>query len=176
MITQFRTHYGVPDLDLYISPPLIQIEEATKILATLRWPRVYLCGVNNRGRDIAPFLLNLLPEALRTAISRLSKSIQKSPHLKGSKYYSDHMIRCLLNNKFLSKLSDAIAKNRQVGLFAPGGTLLHSSAAIGSNVDHLPQLLKKTYLNSLWVLNQYYIARRMMVGRLAMMKPLKRLK
>lgn len=52
---------------IYISVHLlIQIEESTKVLATLRWPKVYLCGVNNRGRDIAPFLLDLLPEALRT--------------------------------------------------------------------------------------------------------------
>ena len=86
------------------------------------------------------------------------------------------MIRSLLNNKFLSKLSDAIEKNPQVELFAPRGTLLTSRAAIGSNVDHHPQLLKKTHLNSVWLLNQYYIAGSMMVGRLATMKPLEQLK
>ena len=61
------------------------------------------------------------------------------------------MIRSLLKNKLLSKLNDAKEKNPQVGLFAPEGTLQQSSAAIGSNVDYLPQLLKKTHLNSVWV-------------------------
>ena len=43
---------------------------------------------------------------------------KKSPHLKGGKDWNNHMIRNWLHNKFLSKLSDEIEKNHQLGLFA----------------------------------------------------------
>ena len=102
---------------------------------------------------------------------------KKSPHLKGGKDWSDHMIRSWLYNKFLSKLSNEMEKILQLGLFPPRDTFLNSSVDIGSNDDYLPLLLKQTnHWNSVWVFNQYYIAGSKMAGRLATMKPLEQLK
>ena len=167
---------GIPDLDLYVSTPLNRIEEVKKILAQQGWARVYLCGVNNRGRDIAPFLLNLLPEALRIGHHSFVKlHTKKSLHLKKGNDWSNHLINSLINRSFLSKLNDAIEKDLELGLFAPAGTLLRSSIALGCNADHLITLLEKMQWDGAWALAQSYVAGSMMAGRLSTMKPLERL-
>ena len=167
---------GIPDLDLYVSTPYSQFEKVKDILINQRWSRVYLCGVSNRGRDIAPFILNLLPEALRTGHHSFVKlHTKKSPHLKGGIDWSDHLINSLLNKKFLSKLNDNIENEPHLGLFAPAGTLLKSSVALGCNVDHLQILLEKKQWDGAWALRQPYVAGSMMAGRLSAMESLQQL-
>ena len=173
MMSRRDRNNGVPDLDLYVSTPYSQFEKVKNILINQSWSRVYLCGVSNRGRDIAPFILNLLPEALRTGHHSFVKlHTKKSPHLKGGIDWSDHLVNSLLNKKFLSKLNDNIENEPHLGLFAPAGTLLNSSVGLGYNVDHLQLLLRKTRWNSAWALSQNYIAGSMMSGRLSTMKAL----
>ena len=167
---------GIPNLDLYVSTPNSQVELAKKILIKQGWPRVYLCGVSNRGRDIAPFLLNLLPEALRIGHQAFVKlHTKQSPHLKGGVNWSDHLINNLLDSKFLSKLNDDLNKDSQLGLIAPAGTLFKSSVALGSNADHLQMLLEKKQWNGAWALRQTYVAGSMMAGRLSAMEAIEQL-
>ena len=166
----------MPGLDLYVSTPINQIDEVKQLLAQQSWPRVYLCGVNNRGRDIAPFLLNLLPEALRIGHHSFIKlHTKKSPHLKKGNDWSNHLINSLLNNKFLSELNEAIEKDPKLGLFAPPGTLLKTSIALGCNADHLQMLLEKMQWDGAWALAQAYVAGSMMAGRLSTMKSMEQL-
>ena len=56
---------GIPVLDLYVSTPLEQLDEAEALLRSQGWLRVNLVGVANRGRDIASFLLELLHASLQ---------------------------------------------------------------------------------------------------------------
>ena len=150
---------GLPGLDLYVSTPLSQIEEAKKILANQKWPRVLLCDVSSRGRDIAPCLLNLLPKALRAGHHAFVKlHTKKLPQFKGGIDWSDHLINNLLHNKFLSQLSDNLEKDPQLGLFAPAGTLLNGSVTLGYNVDHIQLLPEKKYWDGAWALSQYCVA------------------
>ena len=168
--------HGIPSLDLYISTPHSQVEEAKRILMKQSWPRVYLCGVSNRGRDISPFLLNLLPEALRIGHQSFIKlHTKKSPHLKAGTDWSDHLINSLLSNKFLSTLNDDINQDPQLGLIAPSGTLFKSSVALSRNVDHLQTLLEKKQWDGAWALRQSYVAGSMMAGRLSAMRALEQL-
>ena len=139
------------------------------------WPRVYLCGVRNRGRDIAPFLLNLLPEALQIGHQSFIKLHTKITAPQSGQGLERSSINTLLNNKFLSTLNDDINKNPQLGLIAPGGTLLKSSVALSRNVDHLQTLLEKKQWNGAWALRQSYVAGSMMAGRLSAMKALEQL-
>ena len=167
---------GMPGLDLYVSTPLSQIDEVKELLAQESWPRVFLCGVTNRGRDIAPLLLHLLPEALRTGhLSFIKLHTKKSPHLKAGNDWSNHLINSLLNNKLVSNLNDAVRKNPDLGLYAPPGTLLKSSIALGYNVNHLEMLLEKMKWDGAWALAQSYVAGSMMAGRLSTMKSLEQL-
>jgi len=167
---------GIPGLDLYVSTPLNRVDEVQELLAQQSWPRVYICGATNRGRDIAPFLINLLPEALRTGhYSFIKLHTKKSPHLKAGHDWSNHLLTSLLNNKLMSKLDDAVRTDPELGLYAPPGTLLKSSIALGCNAEHLEMLLEKMKWDGAWALAQSYVAGSMMAGRLSTMKSLEQL-
>ena len=167
---------GLPGIDLYISIPSNDIDNAKKILQLQGWPRTYLAGIHNRGRDIAPFALHLLPEALRVGHTSFVKlHTKKSPHLRIGRTWSDYLINSLLEEKFLATLNDRLKQNPQLGLIAPAGTLLPSSVALGSNLDHLENLIKIKQWDGSWVLKQRYIAGSMMAGRLSALEPFKEL-
>ena len=70
-----------PGLDLYVSTPVAQLPQTALLLRRLGWKRVKLFGVENRGRDIAPFLLQLLPEVIANEHQFFVKvHTKQSPH------------------------------------------------------------------------------------------------
>ena len=70
------------EIDLYVSTPHWQFSAMAALLRQQRWPRVRLFAVPNRGRDLAPFLLQLLPVARAAAHRSFIKLHTKSsPHL-----------------------------------------------------------------------------------------------
>ena len=73
----------------------------------------------------------------------------------------------------MSKLSNDLEENLQLGLFAPAGTLLNGSVTLGYNVDHIQLPLEKKYWNSAWALSQYYVAGSMIEEQLSTMKSLR---
>ena len=167
---------GLPGIDLYVSTPLNQISDAKELVLQHRWPRVYLCGVENRGRDIGPFLLNLLPEALQiNHISFVKIHTKKSPQLKLGDAWCEHLTTSLLQKKFLVHLNESILNDHNLGLFAPSGSLIKSTIALGLNVDHLQKLLRRTRWSGSWALSQSYVAGSMMAGRLSTLQSLEEL-
>lgn len=167
---------GIPKFDLYLSTPFDQIDTVEELLKKQGRPRVYLCGVKNQGRDIAPFLLNLLPAALEVDHSAFIKlHTKQSPHLNDGHSWSDHLVNSLLDPKLLSTFKEELQNNSRLGLIAPSGTLVKTSVALSRNVDHLEMLLGKVGWEGTWALSQTYIAGSMMGGRLSAMKSFKRL-
>ena len=73
---------GLPGLDLYVSTCKEKLNTVQSLLARQKWPSVYIASCPNRGRDIAPFLLHLLPAALKAGHCYFIKvHTKKSPHL-----------------------------------------------------------------------------------------------
>ena len=72
-------------------------------------------------------------------------------------------------------MNEAIEKDPKLGLFAPPGTLLKTSIALGCNADHLQMLLEKMQWDGAWALAQAYVAGSMMAGRLSTMKSMEQL-
>ena len=167
---------GFPGIDLYASVPLNQTNNIKTILKSKGWPRVYLAGIHNRGRDIAPFMMHLLPEALQTGHTSFVKlHTKKSPHLKIGRTWSDYLINSLLDVQFLAEINEMLEQDSKLGLIAPAGTILPSSVALGSNLDHLENLIKMKGWDGSWILKQYYVAGSMMAGRLSALQPCKEL-
>ncbi len=88
----------LPPLDLYVSTPAEQLTEAERLLRSQQWPRVRLFGVPNRGRDLAPFVLQLLPAALAAGHRFFVKVHTKaSPHLGPSGLWGEALLDALLD-------------------------------------------------------------------------------
>ena len=162
-----------PGFDLYVSTPLEQLADAEALLREGGWPCVRLVGVANRGRDIAPFLMELLPAALQEGHTAFVKLHTKaSPHLQRGDDWGKHLMDALLNSYFLETLAQKLRQDPSLGLLAPPGTLLPMSVALQSNVRHLQQLLQDKGWSGQWALQQYFIAGSAMAGRLQALQPL----
>ena len=164
---------GWPPLDLYVSTPLEQLDRVERLLRQQGWPRVHLVGVANRGRDIAPFLLELLPAALKQGHSAFVKLHTKSsPHLQKGDDWGQHLVDALLDPGLLKELPERLRQDPSLGLLVPAGTLLPMSVALRANVDHLERLLQQQHWSGQWAVQQHYGAGSMLCGRLQALKPL----
>jgi hypothetical protein len=164
---------GFPAIDVYLSVPVDQFAAGINLLQQLGWPRVQLFGVSNRGRDLAPFLLQTLPAAISHQHRQFVKLHTKaSRHLADGHAWGDHLLSSLLSPVFLSKLTDLLTSNSDVGLLAPNGTLLPCTLALGRNKDHLLELCGRYKVPPPSVLGSRFIAGTMMAGRLDALQPL----
>ena len=154
-------------IDLYVSTPLDQLPQAAWLLQRLGWRRVRLFGVDNRGRDVAPFLLNLLPAALAIGHQRFVKvHTKRSPHLVDGDRWAAHLFGSLLTPDALSTIDAALEQDASLALLAPAGTLLPMALHLDRNVDAVRAVLAGLRQDGSWALNQNFIGGSMMAGRL----------
>ncbi|MEB3241337.1 MAG: rhamnan synthesis F family protein [Synechococcus sp.] len=164
---------GIPGLDLYVSTPFEQLDEAEALLRSQGWPRVHLVGVANRGRDIAPFLLELLPAALQQGHRAFVKLHTKaSPHLQKGDDWGQHLVDALLDFQLLGELPQRLQHDPCLGLLTPAGTLLPMSVALQANALHLQGFLQAQGWSGQWALQQRFAAGSMVCGRLQALQPL----
>ena len=118
------------DIDLYVSTPHWQFSAMAALLRQQRWPRVRLFAVPNRGRDLAPFLLQMLPVA-RAAGHRsfIKLHTKSSPHLSEGQDWAAHLVDSLLDPVVVEKL----LREPVSGLLAPAGTLVPITLQLHNN-------------------------------------------
>lgn len=163
-------------IDLYVSTPRPQVEHVAALLREQRWPRVQLFGVENRGRDLAPLLLQLLPAALSDGHSVFVKvHTKRSDHLSDGEAWAAHLLNSLLTPAALRTCAERLAHNPRLGLLAPAGTLLSCSVALHANAEHLLRLHRNAGLKPASLLQRRFIAGSMMAGRLEALAPLAQL-
>ena len=128
---------GWPALDLYVSTPSHQLAGAAECIRRLNWPRVRVFGVPNRGRDFAPFVLQLLPSIVEIGHSCVLKLHTKaSMHMNFGQAWGHHMVSSLLS----SSLLDHFQESDEIGVITPQGTLLPMSLNLADNLDGLQRL------------------------------------
>ncbi|MFY8150432.1 MAG: rhamnan synthesis F family protein [Prochlorococcaceae cyanobacterium] len=164
---------SIPPLDLYLSTPSHMLEPAARLLKRLDWPRARIFGVENRGRDIAPFLLHLLPAAADCGHETFVKLHTKvSPHLDQGSQWGSHLVKTLLDPYFLHSLNTRLSNDPGLGLLAPSGTLLPTTVALNRNGSKILTLLQKSKVEGRWFLGQHFVAGSMMAGRMEALRPL----
>ena len=156
-------------LDLYVSTPLRQLPAAAALLRQQHWPRVQLFGVPNRGRDLAPFLLDLLPAAQAVGYRSFIKLHTKSsPHLSDGEDWGSHLLGSLLDPAVLQRLQ----RDPPQGLLAPAGTVVPITLQLQNNGAHLVQLQRRFGVSGRELLGAQFIAGSMFAGGLALLRPL----
>lgn len=162
-------------VDLYLSVPHDRLEAAVALLQANGWPRVRVYAVENRGRDLAPFLLQLLPAVQRQGHRIFLKLHTKlSSHLDDGRPWGDHLLASLLDPTVLTTLVQRFAHQEQLGLLAPPGTLLPCCLNLGSNAPQLARLARLHGVDPRALLASSFIAGTMMAGRVACLEPLLR--
>ncbi len=163
----------LPEIDIYVSTPLERLPAAAAVLRRRGCPVVRLFGVPNRGRDIAPFLLQLLPAVLGDGHHGFIKLHTKaSPHLADGEDWGDHLIKSLLDPSLLQGLREQLRMDPKLGLLAPAGTRVPITLQLQNNGRHLLQLQRRTGLQGVELLGANFIAGSMLAGRVELLKPL----
>ena len=156
-------------IDLYVSTPLRQLPAVVNLLRQQNWTRVQVFGLPNRGRDIAPFLLDLLPAAMAVGHASFIKLHTKSsPHLSDGEDWGRHLLRSLLNVELIQNLQSRPPQ----GLLAPAGTVAPITLQLQNNGNHLCHLQRRFAVSGRELLNSRFIAGSMFAGRLCALSPL----
>lgn len=162
----------VEGLDLYLSTPADRVPQAALLLKRLGWKRAQIFGVENRGRDVAPFLLHLLPAAIDTGHTFFVKvHTKRSLHLLEGKRWADHLHSSLFTLEALQHCQALLEGDSQIGLLAPSGTLVPLALHVDRNYDRVAAYQKSCQADGSWILDQNYIAGSMMAGRLEAIDP-----
>jgi hypothetical protein len=163
---------GSAPLDLYVSTPLGQLPQAAALLQRWGWQRVQLFGVDNRGRDVAPFLHHLLPAAVASGQQFFVKvHTKRSPHLLDGDRWGTHLIESLLTPAALQTIQQILGQDASIGLLAPAGTLCPLAVHLDRNRDVVSEFQARYNLQGSWILSQHFIAGSMMAGRLDAIAP-----
>ena len=163
----------VPLIDLYVSTPIHQLYAVASILRRQRWPRVYLVGVPNRGRDIAPLVIKLLPKALSVGHKAFIKvHTKKSPHLTNGQDWGDHLTKSLLDHDLIRSLENQLLHNADLALLAPAGTIVPITIQLQNNGRHLTTLQRRFHISGKELLLSSFVAGTMFAGRLNWLEPL----
>ncbi|MDZ7627827.1 MAG: rhamnan synthesis F family protein [Parvularculaceae bacterium] len=106
-----------------------------------------LIRVENRGRDIAPFLTALRVAVADGAPLVLKLHTKRSPHLPNGEAWRDELLDALLGPGALARAIAAFTADPGLGLLAPGAHWLDLVQHVGANARSLEALMLRLGLD-----------------------------
>ena len=108
-----------------------------------QWPQAIISTVENRGRDIAPFLA-AAARAIDDGYPLICKvHTKKSPHLRRGDNWRQEMLIRLLADGSADQIAESFRQNAALGIIAPEGHVLPGTQNLRLNQRHLAALLSK---------------------------------
>ncbi len=131
------------NFQLYATVPEHRAQEIGEVIQD-EWPGAVVTPVQNRGRDIAPFLLQA-KQAVSDGMELLCKiHTKRSPHrTDGNLWRSDLFRKILGGTSSVEQVIDAFSQNAALGILAPEDHLLPDATHWGSNVHCTLKLAAK---------------------------------
>jgi hypothetical protein len=107
------------------------------------WPQAVFRTVENRGRDIAPFLA-MTAQAIDDGHSLICKvHTKKSPHRMDGDIWRQDMLTKLLGGFSLARIARSFHENAALGMVGPEGHIVPGDQNLRLNRRHLSAILKK---------------------------------
>jgi len=160
-------------LALYVSTPLDRLDATEALLRGQGWQHWSLVGVENRGRDIAPFLIELLPRALATGHPWLVKvHTKRSPDKPGGARWGQELLRALATPQALESIGERFTAEPAVQLLVPGDSLVPTSLHLAGNEQHVLELLTQHKIDPVHWLDETFVAGSMWAARSEALRPL----
>lgn len=120
--------------DVYISLPQILAGRLPEVFAV--FPCAQVMVVENRGRDVAPFI-TIFREISQLGYDRILKvHTKKSPHRTDGEYWREDILSKLIrSSEAVSIVTEAFQNSPELGIVGPFGHVLHKSYYWGSNKE-----------------------------------------
>ena len=135
----------------------------------------YLLPVENKGRDILPFL-NIIDKTMSEGYQLFLKvHTKKSRHLKDGDLWRKDLYQKLLSPKSVERNTLFLTRNPNIGLIGPHGYIVPMSVYWLSNQKLVLELAERLGLNEQVVKKQSFIAGTMFFGKIEAIKPLLKL-
>jgi lipopolysaccharide biosynthesis protein len=131
-----------------------------------------LLSLENKGRDILPFLKILKSERLEGYKYFLKLHTKKSPHRIDGERWRNEMIGTLLKEEFLLDFMEYSEKNAEIGMIGPVGHILPMSYYWGSNQKKILDAAVKLGFTKDDLLKIKFVAGSMFFGRKDAFSPL----
>jgi hypothetical protein len=172
-LTELLSSLRGTEMALYVSTPGERCRDVEQLAERLGWMDAQIVAVENRGRDMAPFLLDLLPRVIACNHPWLLKlHTKRSSHLRVGEAWAAHLREHLASQAACRRFSERFAADEQLGLLAAPGTLLPSTISLHRNATHLHELLQALALPSSWWLEQPFVAGSMYAVSCRALEPL----
>lgn len=128
--------------------------------------------VENRGRDILPFL-EIYPQIMDEGFEYILKvHTKKSPHRKDGELWREDMFAKLLGNRSLSAMREAFAEFGQLGIVGPSGHFVGWEKNFHHNRAVIERIADRLGLKRGDVLNLRFFAGTMFMARASALEPL----
>ena len=158
-------------LKLYVTASAALHGSAEKKLSGQLHP-YKLLAVNNRGRDILPFL-KIMPAVLQGEHPYVIKiHTKKSPHRTDGDIWRRDVFDKLLTMSELKKLLAYFDRNPQIGILGPTGHIVPMRCYYGSNAPNVERLSARMGMEKEQLRYINFIAGSMFIARLEALEPL----
>ncbi len=162
---------GNKKMMLFITTPHALYNEVKEIL-TYETFRYHIEPVENRGRDILPFL-KILPRIFDEGYQLVLKIHTKnSEHLLRSNSWRQDLIMKLIGDDQLSKNIQVFQQNRNIGIVGPAGHILPMSLYYGANASTVKWLCNKMELQDNQLHGFHFVAGSMFFALKEALQPL----
>lgn len=159
------------DFKVFISAPAAKIDEIRAILK----PKPYqyeIIEVENRGRDIAPFL-KIMPQVINEQFSLVLKLHTKksTPKINGEKWRQD-TYNYLVRSEQLQQRIDYLLDHPDIGLIGPPDYVIPMHTFWNINGTGVRQLASRMGVKTIYVNKDAFIAGSMFLARTEALQPL----
>jgi lipopolysaccharide biosynthesis protein len=162
-------------IKLYITT-IPQLSESVNKAASCSSFQYSLMIVDNRGRDILPFL-KILPEVFCNEHEFILKvHTKKSNHLQKRELWKHDLFEKLMGNNHLIKNVKTIQSSEKIGIVGPSGHILPLMFYYGGNSSNVLHLTKKLGVDSKKLAGLHFVAGSMFFARKESLIPILRLK
>ena len=156
---------------LFVTTPHLQIATMSEILSSSGYPYL-LMPVNNRGRDVLPFLkiTEKVAEEGYTVILKIHT--KKSKHRKDGDVWRNDLYGKLLNENSMRTVLDKFNSDAKLGVIGPSGHIVPMSFYWGSNAKAVVALSCRLGLTMDKIKELNFVAGTMFFARMEALEPL----
>ncbi|BCJ91074.1 hypothetical protein IZ6_18090 [Terrihabitans soli] len=156
---------------LYVTTVRDHADDLGRTLSRINRP-THLHVVENRGRDVLPFL-ETLPELKADGVETVIKiHTKKSPRRKDGEKWLDDILSQLLDPKSVAQAEQAFASDRTLGMIGPHGHFLTSSTYFGANAARVLSIGSRLGLGEAEIASHGFFGGTMFMARVAGFEPL----